>query len=409
MNQLMDIKQDFPIFKNHPGLIYLDNAATSQKPRQVISAVNDFYTKYNSNIHRGIYDLSQNATDIYEKSRQKVADFIKASDPAEIIFTGNASEALNLVACGYAQKFLQKGDIIVLSDMEHHSNFVPWLRLRDKIGLELFFIPFDKDYRLDYKSILQTKLNKNKIKLITLTHASNVLGTINPITEIINFFKENDINAKIVVDAAQSIPHISINVKKLGCDFLAFSSHKMLGPSGVGALWGKKNLLDVMDPLLSGGGMILSVSKEKVTFAEAPDKFEAGTGKLEGVAGLGAAIDYLNNIGIKNIETYEKTLTEYALKQFMKLTDFDLYGSKNMKNRLGVFAFNIKGLHPHDVGEILNRQKICVRTGHHCAQPLHQALGVSSSVRASLYIYNTKEDIDKLMEGIGEAKKMFGI
>lgn len=449
MNQLLNVKNDFPIFTTHPNLVYLDSAATSQKPKSVIDAVNKFFTTYNSNIHRGIYSLSQQATDIYENTRKKVADFIGADDPAEIIFTANASEALNLVAYGYARKYLQPGDIIVLTEMEHHSNFVPWLRLREEKGIELTFLPillsssgltrgstsesildsrfwFDgahhpelvegrgndkvsdnnEDYRLDYKSIINMKINKKKIKLVTLTHASNVLGTINPVKDIVDFLQQNDINAKILIDAAQSIPHIPVNVKKLKCDFLAFSSHKMLGPSGVGVLWGKRELLEMMDPLLSGGGMIRSVSKDKATWSDIPDKFEAGTGKLEGVAGLGAAIDYLQQTGMKNIAEYEKEMTTYALKMLAGLKDVDLYGSKNSKDRLGVFAFNIRGLHPHDVGEILNRKQICVRTGHHCAQPLHRALGISSSVRASLYLYNTKEDIEKLAEGIGEAKRI---
>lgn len=399
------IKLDFPIFTNHPDLVYLDSAATSQKPEQVIKAVTDFYTKYNSNVQRGIYTLSQEATNIYEGTRKKVADFIGASDPSEIIFTGNASEAINLVAYGYARKFLKPGDIIVLSEMEHHSNIVPWQRLQKEIGVELFFIPLTKNFTLDYKSVLQ--LEKKKIKLVALTQASNVLGTVNPISEITDFLKKNKIKAKVLVDAAQSIPHLPINIKELGCDFLAFSGHKMLGPSGVGVLWAKRDLLEIMDPLFVGSHMIKTVTKEKAEWADLPDKFEVGTGKLEAVAGLGAAIDYLQSVGLGNIIQHEKEIMEYVLEMFNELEKIEFYGKKTVDQRLGVFSFNIKGIHPHDAGEILNRSKICVRGGHHCAQPLMRILGVPGTLRVSLYLYNTKEDIDKLMKGIEEVKRVF--
>lgn len=401
------IKKDFPIFANRPNLVYLDNAATTQKPQIVIDAVVDFYQNYNSNIHRGIYTLSEKATKLYEGARQKVASFIGALDPSEIIFTGNASEAINLAAFGYAGKYLRSGDIVVLSEMEHHSNLVPWLRLKEKKGVRLFFIPIDQDFRLDYKKVLKAKLPKNKIKLVALTHASNVLGTINPIAEIVQFLKQNNIYAKVLVDAAQSIPHLPINVNSLGCDFLAFSSHKMLGPTGAGILWTKKELLERMEPLFVGSHMVSLVTKNKAVWAQSPDKFEVGTGRLEAVVGLGAAIDYLQKIGLKNILRYETNLTKYALRVFSKLEKIDLYGSKLASDQLGVFSFNLVGIHPHDVAEILNRDHICVRSGHHCAQPLMNVLGVGSTVRASLYLYNTEGDLERLFAGIERVKKIF--
>lgn len=403
------IKKDFPIFAKHKELIFLDSAATSQKPQVVIDAVANFYENYNSNVHRGIYTLGEKATQLYENTRQKVASFIGALDPSEIIFTGNASEAINLAAFGYAGRYLKSGDIVVLSEMEHHSNLVPWLRLKEKKGVRLFFLPIDQNFRLDYKSVVGAKLPKNKIKLVALTQASNVLGTINPIAEIVQFLKQNSVYAKILVDAAQSVPHLPISVKNLACDFLAFSSHKMLGPTGVGVLWAKKELLEGMEPLFVGSHMVSSVTKNKAVWAQIPDKLEVGTGRLEAVIGLGAAIDYLQKIGPRAILNYEKMLTQYALGTLGKISNLDLYGSKEAEGRLGVFSFNLKGIHSHDVAEILNRDQICVRAGHHCAQPLMKALGVSGTVRASLYFYNTKKDLDRLFDGIEKVKKIFKV
>lgn len=406
---LKGVKKDFPIFANYPGLVYLDSAATSQKPQSVINAVSDFYTKANSNIHRGIYDLSVKATEVFEESRLKIAKFIGASSPKEIIFTGNASEAINLVATGFAKKFLKSGDIIVTSETEHHSNFVPWLRLKKEIGVKLCFLPFNKNFELEYKKILTLGIPKNKIKLVALAHASNVLGTINPVAEISSFLKLNKINAKILVDGAQSVPHIPINVNMLGCDFFAFSSHKMLGPSGVGVLWAKGGLLEKMDPLFVGSNMISEVTKNKATWAGAPNKFEVGTRNLEGAVGLRAAVDYLTSLGMKNIERYEKDLSKYVLEKFQSIKGLKLFGKTTSENRLGVFSFAVVDIHPHDVGEILNRRQVCIRTGHHCAQPLMKALGINGTARASVYIYNNKSDIDKLAEGIMEVKRIFKI
>ncbi len=401
------IKNHFPIFKNNPDLVYLDSSASSQKPQVVIDAVSEFYTNQYANIHRGIYDLSQNATDRYEEVREKVAQFIGARHVSEIVLTSGTTEALNLVAFGWAKKKLQKGDIVVLSEMEHHSNIVPWLVLKKEIGIELVYLPMTKDFKLDYKKIADAP--QERIKLISLTHASNVLGTINPLEEIISYFKKINPDMKICIDAAQSVPHMPVNVLNLGCDFLAFSSHKMLGSSGVGVLYAKKELLDEMEPHMFGGNMIRKVTKESVFWADTPDKFEAGTPNIEGVIGLGAAIDYLQEIGLDAIQKHEQELISYSLEMFKNKKNVTLFGPHSEDDRLGVFSFAIGNVHPHDTAEILNRLHIAVRTGHHCAQVLMTVLGVAGTARASLYLYNTKEDIDRLEEGIEEVKKTFKI
>ena len=407
---MKDIKKYFPIFKrqiNGKEIIYLDSASTSQKPQQVIDTIVDFYSKYNSNVHRGIYTLSEEATALYEGAREKVAKFLGVGDSSEIIFTGNTNEAINLVAQGWVKKNLKAGDIVVLSEMEHHANIVPYLRLKQEIGIELFFIPMDEDYRLDYKKLLENNLDLSRVKFIALTHASNVLGTINPIGEIIKFLKENNIDAKVLIDGAQAVPHFKVDVLNLGCDFYAFSSHKVLGPSGVGVLWGKKELLLEMDPLFVGSHMISKVSKEKVVYADLPFKFEVGTGKLEGVVGLGAAIDYLNSLGLENILNHERQLVEYGLKKLAEVKGLTLYGPKNLENRLAIFSFNLKGVHAHDVAQILDREGICVRSGHHCAQVLMDVCKVPATVRASFYLYNSTEEIDKLINSLEKVKQVF--
>jgi cysteine desulfurase/selenocysteine lyase len=384
---------------NNSSLVYLDSAATAQKPQSVIDAVKNFYEKYNSNIHRGLYDLSQTATDLFENTRKKVADFIGADDSAEIIFTSNTTESINLVASGWAKKFLKKGDVVVLSEMEHNSNIVPWIRLREELKITLIFLSVTNDGRLDFSKI------PPETKFIALTHASNVLGTINPIETLRKFAP----NAKILIDAAQSIPHLPIDVKALDCDFLVFSSHKMFGPSGVGVLWGKKELLETMNPLVVGSHMVKKVTKEKALFADIPDRFEPGTRNLEGVIGLGAAIDFIQKIGIKNIQQHEKELTTSALEKLQAINGLHVFGPQDTENRLGIFSFSIGHVHPHDVAEILNRSGIAVRSGHHCAHILMQSLGVSATIRASFSIYNTKEDVDKLVIGIEEVKNVFSM
>jgi cysteine desulfurase/selenocysteine lyase len=402
-----NFKKDFPIFTNRPKLVYLDNAATTQKPKSVIEAVTNFYTKYNSNVHRGVYDLSFKATEIYEGIRAKVANFINAINPAEIIFTGNATEAINLVVWGYAKENLKRGDIIVLTEMEHNSNIVPFLRLKEELGIKIFYLPIDKNFELDYEALFKANLDLKKVKIISLTQASNVLGAINPLEKIIPILRKKCANAKFLIDAAQSVAHLRIDVQKLDSDFLVFSAHKMYGPSGIGVLWAKHELLEEMEPIFSGGNMVEEVTKEKAIFAPLPGKFEAGTGKLEAVVGLGAAIDYINSVGFKNIARLDRELTEYGLKALNKIKGIKIYGSNKSKNRLPIFAFNISGLHPHDVSEILNRSEICVRAGHHCAHVLLQSLNTQSTLRASLSIYNSIEDIDKLVKGLEEAKRIF--
>ncbi len=406
----MDVKKirnDFPIFKTYPNLVYLDNAATSQKPELVIKAVADFYTRYNSNIHRGIYDLSEKATKLFERTREKVAQFVGASSPDEIVFTSNASEAINFVAYGFARKFLKPKDFIVLSEMEHHSNIVPWIRLKEEMGVNLYFTPITKNYELDYQKILISGVPREKIKLVALTHVSNVLGTVNPISKIVSFLKRNGISARVLVDGAQSIPHIPIDVKELDCDFFVFSSHKILGPSGVGVLWAKREILRKMDPFFVGSHMIETVTKKRATWAEIPSKFETGTRNLEGVVGLGAAIDYLKTIGIEEVENYEKELTDYTLARLFEIKGLNLFGKWVSKGRTGVFSFTLGNIHPHDTGEILNKENVCIRTGHHCAQPLMKVLGVFATARASTYFYNTRKDIDRLFNAIMQVKKIF--
>ncbi|MFH0773424.1 MAG: SufS family cysteine desulfurase [bacterium] len=407
-----NIQKDFPIFanrkKNGP-FIYLDTGATSQKPKTVIDAVSRFYETTNANIHRGIYKLADEATTAYEDVRTKVAKFLNASSSSEIVFTGNTNEAINLVATGWAKKFLQKGDVVVITDMEHHANVIPWQRLRDEIGIVLYFLPLDQDYRLDYQALLSANIDLKKVKLVSIVHGSNVLGTINPIGEIVAFLKKEGIQAKVLVDAAQTVPHMKIDVQMLNCDFLAFSSHKMLGPSGVGVLWAKKELLEVMDPLFVGSHMVGKVTKEKTDFADVPDKFEVGTGKLEAVVGLGAAISYLESIGMDAVENHDKKLVKHGLKLFQQEKDFTLYGPKTEDNRLAIFSFAINGIHPHDIAQILDQSGICVRSGNHCAQTLMSILGTFATTRASCYIYNEESDLTTLFKKLINAKKMLRV
>ena len=399
-------KSDFPIFKNYPDLIYLDSAASSQKPQSVIDAVTKVYETSYANIHRGIYDLSQKTTELYETTRETVANFINASDTSEIVFTSGTTESLNLVAKGFAKYNLQKDDIVVLSEMEHHSNIVPWLELQKEIEIKIVYLPISDDFTLEYKNIFDDKnITRERIKIVSLTHASNTLGTINPLKDIIAFFRKHTA-AICIVDAAQSIPHFSVDVQDLDCDFLAFSSHKMLGPSGVGVLWGRKSFLERTNPQLLGGHMIKRVTKEKASWAEIPERFEGGTRNIEGVIGLGAAIEYLSNIGMDTIASYEKELTMYAVEQFRN-ADLTIYGPATDTDRLAVFSFGIEDIHPHDIAEILNRNHIAIRSGHHCTQILMDSLCIPGTARASFYLYNTKDDVDRLIAGINEVRNVF--
>ena len=395
-------KEDFPILKNR-DMAYLDSGATTQKPQKVLDAVESFYEHENANPHRGAYSLSIEATEAYESTRGKIAKFINARYPEEIIFSKNATESLNLLAYSYGLDNLEKEDEVVISIMEHHSNLVPWQYVTNKTGSTLKYMYINDNFEIS-KEEIESKIT-DKTKIVGITHISNVLGTINPVKEIIKYAHKK--GAIVIVDASQSIPHMKIDVQDLDADFLVFSGHKMLAPLGIGVLYGKKELLQKMKPFLMGGDMIEYVYEQKTTFAPLPNKFEAGTQNVEGVIGLGAAIDYINEIGYDKIAEVEKELTEYAREKLSKLDYLDLYLTPNNENHSSVFSFNIKGVHPHDVASILDTENVYVRSGNHCAQPLLRSLGIDSTCRASLYFYNTKEDIDKLVYGLDKAYDMF--
>jgi len=398
-----NIRKDFPILSrkiNGKPLAYLDNAATSQKPKQVINAVKDFYENYNANIHRSIHTLGEEATKAYEDAHKKVANFVNA-DFEEIIFTKNVTEALNLLAYSLGNK-IEAGDEIVITQMEHHSNFVPWQQLAKRKKANLKFIEIDENGLLKEESIKENITKKTKI--VSATHISNVLGTVNDVEHIAKIAHEND--ALCIIDAAQSVPHMKVDVKKLNVDFLAFTGHKMLAPTGIGALYGKKQLLEDMDPFLYGGEMIKEVTFEYTKFNELPWKFEAGTMNIAQGIGLGVAVDYLTKIGLDNIKQYDKELTKYALEKLSEIKEVEIYGP-DMKNRVSLVAFNVRGVHAHDTASILDSEGVAIRAGHHCAMPLASALGIVASARASFYLYNTKEEIDRLAEGIKKVIKVF--
>lgn len=398
----MDFKEDFPIFKNR-DIAYLDSGATAQKPQIVIDAINNFYDKFNANPHRGAYTLSVEATAVYEDTREKIAKFINAKHPEEIIFSKNASESLNLLAYSYGLDNLKNGDDVVISIMEHHSNLVPWQFVTQKTGSELKYMYINDEFELS-KEEIESKITDNT-KIVGITHVSNVLGTINNVKEIIKYAHKK--GAVVIVDASQSIPHMKIDVQDLDADFLVFSGHKMFAPLGIGVLYGKRELLNKMNPFLMGGDMIEYVYEQKTTFAPLPNKFEAGTQNVEGVVGLGAAIDYINSIGYDKIQEHDREIVEYAREKLSKLDYLDIYMTPNAENHSAVISFNIKGVHPHDVASILDSENVCVRSGNHCAQPLMRFLGIDSTCRASFYIYNAKEDVDRLVAGIEKAYKMF--
>ncbi|HEX5920153.1 MAG TPA: cysteine desulfurase [Nitrososphaeraceae archaeon] len=402
------LRNDFPIFKkkiNGNELVYLDNASTTQKPYSVIDSITDFYTNYNSNIHRAVYQLAEEATELYEKSREKIANFINVR-PEEIVFTRNTTESINLIAHSWARSNLKKDDGIVITELEHHSNIVPWQILCQEIGTQLEYVGIDEHGFLDLEHMIQL-ISSKKVKLVSLSHMSNVLGTIVPIEGIIKVAHEHGI--PVIVDGAQSVPHMPINVKNIDCDFLVFSAHKMLGPTGVGVLYAKKEFLEKMRPFMGGGDMIKEVFKFHTNYNEVPYKFEAGTPNIADVVGFGAAIDYLEKIGMENIRRHEITLTEYALESILSLKYVTVYGPKDTKYRGGVISFNIADIHPHDLATIMNDHGIAIRSGHHCAQVLMQRLDVPATSRASFYIYNTKEEIDKFVNAIKEAGRIFKI
>ena len=393
-------KRDFPLLIQN-NIAYLDSAATTQKPMQVINAISEYYKNANANPHRGAYKLSLESTKVYDEARKKIAKFINAKRENQIVFTRNATESLNLIAYSYGLNNLGSKDKIVLSIMEHHSNLVPWQYVSRKTGSTLEYMYINKtgeitDEEIDSKIVEGTKI-------VGITHVSNVLGTINPIEKIIK--KAHSVGAIAVVDASQSVPHMKIDVQKLDADFLVFSGHKMLAPLGIGVLYAKSELLEKMKPFLFGGDMIEYVYEQNATFAEVPTKYEAGTQNVEGAVGLSAAIDYLNNIGMDKVQTIEKELTKYALEELQKLAFVTIYGLSN--KQAGVISFNVNGVHPHDVASVLDSENVCIRSGNHCAQPLLRFMGLESTCRVSFYIYNTKEDVDRLIDALYKTKKLF--
>lgn len=398
----MNFKDEFPILQERK-ISYLDSGATTQKPQCVINAIDSYYKECNANPHRGAYSLSIEATEKYESTREKIAKFINARNREEIIFSKNATESLNLIAYSYGLDNLKKDDEVVLSIMEHHSNLVPWQYVTKKTNSKLKFMYINKDYELS-KEEIESKIT-DKTKVVGITHVSNVLGTINNVKEIIKYAHKK--GAIVIVDASQSIPHMKIDVQDLDADFLVFSGHKMFAPLGIGVLYGKKELLNKMTPFLMGGDMIEYVYEQNTTFAPLPNKFEAGTQNVEGVIGLGAAIDYIEKIGYKEIQNVEEAITKYAVNELSKLEFLEIYITPHLENHSSVISFNIKGVHPHDVASILDSNGVCVRSGNHCAQPLLRYLGMDSTCRASFSIYNTKEDVDNLVEALKKAYKMF--
>lgn len=398
----MNFKDEFPILQERK-ISYLDSGATTQKPQCVIDAIESYYKECNANPHRGAYSLSIEATEKYESTREKIAKFINAKNREEIIFSKNATESLNLIAYSYGLDNLKKDDEAVLSIMEHHSNLVPWQYVTEKTNSKLKFMYINKDYELS-KEEIESKIT-DKTKVVGITHVSNVLGTINNVKEIIKYAHKK--GAVVIVDASQSIPHMKIDVQDLDADFLVFSGHKMFAPLGIGVLYGKKELLNKMTPFLMGGDMIEYVYEQNTTFAPLPNKFEAGTQNVEGVIGLGSAIDYIEKIGYKEIQNVEEAITKYAVNELSKLDFLELYITPHLENHSTVISFNIKGVHPHDVASILDSNGVCVRSGNHCAQPLLRYLGMDSTCRASFSIYNTKEDVDNLVEALKKAYKMF--
>ncbi|GMU40977.1 MAG: putative cysteine desulfurase [Chloroflexota bacterium] len=402
------IRRDFPILKREiaPGvpLVYLDNAATSQKPVHVIAELTRFYRDHNANIHRGVHTLSVESTELYEGARGKVARFINAARTEEIIFTRNTTESLNLVAHGWGRKFLQAGDEVAISEIEHHSNIVPWQMLRDERGIVLRYIPMLPDGTLDLDAA--RRIIGPKTKLLSITGMSNALGTIVPLETLIPMAKEH--GAVVMVDGAQSVPHLPVDVQALGIDFLAFSAHKMLGPTGIGILWGRMPLLEAMDPFMGGGDMILTVSMERSTWADVPAKFEAGTPNVADAVAFGVAVDYLASLGMDQVRAHEREITEYALRRLGDVPGVSIFGPADADRRGGVISFELEGVHPHDIGQVLDTHGVAIRTGHHCAQPVMLALNVPATARASFYIYNTTDEVDRLATAIEEVSRFFG-
>ena len=405
-----EIRKDFPILqriiKGSHRLIYLDNAATTQKPMVVIEAMSNYYMNYNSNIHRAVHQLAEEATSAYEEVRQKVARLINAKSVEEIIFTRNATESINLVANCWAKRRLTKHDRVLTSEIEHHSNIVPWQLITGEIGASLSYLDVRDDGYIDFEGYTY-QVNDPNLKLVSISQMSNVLGTILPVRDMIKLAHER--NIPVMIDAAQSVPHMKVDVQDLDCDFMAFSAHKMLGPTGVGILFVKREILEEMPPFIGGGDMIKEVHKDRTIFNDLPYKFEAGTPNIAGVIGFGAAIDYLNDLGFENIREHEIEITKYALERMAELNDITVYGPKDSKERGAVISFNLGDIHPHDLATILNDFGIAMRSGHHCAQVLMERLDVSATSRVSFYVYNSKEEVNILINALESARRLFGL
>ncbi|NUP46033.1 MAG: cysteine desulfurase [Catenulispora sp.] len=406
------IREDFPILHRtvhgDKKLVYLDNAATSQSPKQVIDAIVEYYSLHNANVHRGIHVLAEEATALYEGGRDKVAAFINAPRE-EVVFTKNSSEALNLVAnvLGWAGEDygIRPGDEIVISEMEHHSNIVPWQLTAERIGAKLRWFGITDDGRLDLSNL--DELVNERTKVVSLVHVSNILGTVNPIETIVK--RAHEVGALVVLDASQSAPHMPLDVTRLGADFVAFTGHKMLGPTGVGVLWGRRDLLEELPPFLGGGEMIQTVTMEKSTYAGLPHKYEAGTPPIAEVVALGAAVDYLTAVGMDNVAAHEHAITEYALKRLQEVDGLRIIGPNTAEDRGAAISFTMGDIHPHDVGQVLDEHGIAVRVGHHCARPVCVRFGIPATTRASFYLYSTPAEVDALVEGLDQVKRFFGV
>lgn len=408
MFDIEKIRQDFPVLQqsvNGKPLVYLDSGASSQRPMAVINAVNAYYQEYNANVHRGIYRLSERASAEYESARKKVARFINARSWRELIFTRNATESINLVAFSWGRQNIRAGDTILVSEMEHHANLVPWQMLAREKGATLKHIPVDQHGYLDMAAYGQ--MLDRTVKLVAVTQMSNVLGTVTPVAEIVA--RAHAIGAITLIDGAQAVPHMATDVQALDCDFLAFSGHKMLGPTGVGVLWGRKELLAEMPPFIVGGDMIKRVSLDEAEWNDLPWKFEAGTPAIAQAIGLGSAVDYLNDLGMHNVRRHEIQLVEYALQRLSQVEGIRIYGPHQPTERGGAVALTLGDVHPHDLASLLDQENIAIRAGHHCAMPLHQKLGLTATARASFYIYNKPEEIDRLAEALDRAREIFEI
>ena len=408
MTDFRALRADFPILaeraNGHP-LNYLDNAATSQKPEAVLRALDGFYRTYNANVHRGIYGISERATNAYERARHLVARFIGATDDRELIFTHGTTEGINLVAAAWGRAHVGAGDVVIVSELEHHSNLVPWQLLAEERGATLAAIPLTDDGRLDldaYDALLAR--HAGRVRLVAVAHVSNTLGTILPVREIAR--RAHAAGALALLDGAQSVPHLPVDVRELDCDFLAFSGHKMLGPLGIGVLWGRRALLEALPPFLGGGSMIRSVTLERTEYADVPARFEAGTPPIAEAIGLGAAVEYLSAIGMDAIRDHEATLTAHVLDRLGRIDGLTLHGPRDVAERAGVFAFTFAEIDAHDLAALLDGEGICVRAGHHCCQPLHERLGVNASARASVALYNTIEELDYLADALTRAREM---